>query len=374
MGGLVFVDDVDVDPHTPLLGVFTDWVRHLGGSKSVATVRGYVSDVHVLARILARQADRTAPDPDLTLTPPSGVSAGMWSDAVRWVSVLTLSDLHPERLSAAFAEFGAGTPARATGPQRRQDATRRRAAAAWTTLCEYATVRGFLAANPMRDPRIDRGARPSYNPVPFELGEADTLLRVLATPDEARTSRKPWPLRDLALVSFLLTTGVRASEVCAVTVADVRDLDLAPHVHVLGKGSKFRTIPLARSTTAVLLEYLADRTDRLGEPAGTDRLFVHPDGRAFTTRSLQHLVYRWYARAGITPRGRSCVHALRHTFATQLVNSSASIVEVMELLGHASLETTRRYLKSVGHGLRDAVEANPNTELVARHSNSQPTR
>lgn len=363
MAGLSFADDVTVTPNTPLLPIFLEWVTRLSADKSPATVRAYVQDCLGLATVLLEVVGRAAPSGPLAVrTPPPGVSADVFSRAVRAVGELTLGDLHPQHMADMLARYSI-----APSGQRRAPATRRRAAAAWTTLCEYATRRGLLAANPMRDARIEAGPRPAHSPAPFEMSEARALLDVLATADVARTSRKPWPARDLALAAVLLTAGIRLSEACGARILDVRDRDEAPHLHVLGKGSKFRTVPLARSTTDVLETYLAERTQRFGEPQREDALFVRSDGRPFTSRALQHLVYRWYARAGITPHGRTCVHALRHTFATHLVNSSASIVEVKELLGHESLETTRKYLRSVGHGLRDAIEANPGVDLV-RHA------
>lgn len=373
MAGLSFADDVDVSVDSPLLPVFVDWVSTLTGEKSRATVRAYVADIQLVSRALVDVLGRAVPeetDDPAASRVPAGVSAASFRETVRLVSVLTLGDLHPRHLAEAFAAFGSAAPDRrrvvrpGIETEPRRAATRRRAAAAWTALCEHARAHGLLAANPMRDPRISRGPKPTYSPTPFELGEAERLLRTVATADVARTSRRPWPARDLALASVLLTSGIRLAEACAVTVGDVRDLTGSPHLHVFGKGNKHRTVPLARATVGTLEVYLAEREHAGGAPVASAALFVHRDGRPFTPRSMQHLVYRWYARAGITPRGESCVHALRHTFATQLVNSSASIVEVMELLGHESLDTTKRYLQSVGHGLRDAVEANPGAHLV----------
>jgi site-specific recombinase XerD len=374
MGALSFADEVDVSADTPLLPVFVAWVSVLTGEKSRATVRAYVADIHLVSLLLLEVVGREVGPDAAALADsqrvPSGVSPTTYHETVLVLSALTLGDLHPRNLADAFAAFGSATPGRRRSvrpgveAEPRRAATRRRAAASWTALCEHARVHGLLASNPMRDPRISKGPKPVHSPTPFELGEAERLLRTVATADVARTSRRPWPARDLALASVLLTSGIRLAEACAATIGDVRDLEGAPHLHVLGKGNKHRTVPLARSTVGTLESYLAERTATLGPVPLSAALFVHRDGRAFTPRSLQHLVYRWYQRAGITPRGESCVHALRHTFATQLVNSSASIVEVKELLGHESLDTTKRYLQSVGHGLRDAVEANPGARLV----------
>jgi site-specific recombinase XerD len=367
MAGVAFVDDVDVTPDEPLAGAFTEWVAQLVRDRSPATVRSYVSDAGLVAAILCDVVGRDPVQGADLGPPPAPVSQQVWERTCAAVAALRLGDLHPRHLEAAFTRFATRTdhsPAAGQGGLRAAS-TRRRAASAWTTLCEYATRRGLLAANPMRDPRIDRGPRPAHSPTAFEAFEERRLLETIATADTKVTSRKPWPQRDLALLAFLLTAGTRLSETVNAKVGDLRDLDGSARVRVLGKGGKYRVIPLTAPTVQVLRAYLAERAERFGRLGPRDHLFVKADGQPFTPRSMQHLVYRWYARAGVAPAGRSCVHALRHTFATHLVDGGASIVEVQELLGHASLETTKRYLKSVGDGLRQAVEANPATRMVA---------
>lgn len=369
MPALSFAEDVDARPDTALLPLVLDWVVTLSASKSPLTVRSYVADAALIGSLLAQEVDRPGPTLELpaTIRVPAGVSVPSFTAMYSTFAVLQLGDLHPAHLERVFLTFAAQVPGRRRRPrdvEPRRNSTRRRAAASFTTFCEYATVRGYLAANPMRDPRIVRGGRATATPTSLELFEVEKLLQTVCVSDVVRTSRKPWPVRDVALAAVLLTTGLRLAETISVRVGDLRDVESAPHVTVLGKGSKFRTIPLARDTVTLVQDYLTDRHQRFGAPSAGDPLFVRVDGRPFTARSLEHLVYRWYERAGVQPRGESCVHVFRHTFATQLVNAGASIVEVQELLGHESLETTKRYLRSVGFGLRDAVEANPSTALV----------
>jgi len=233
-------------------------------------------------------------------------------------------------------------------------------------MCALLVRRGLLAANPVDSPRVARVRPKTPAPFHFDYEEAETLLATIATPDTATTSRKPWALRDVALAAVLLTGGPRVAEACAVAVGDVRAKGVSPRLHLVGKGNKSRTLPLSAPTLEALQAYLAEREQRFGKPAPNDPLFVKHDGTPFTPRTMAHLVERWYTRAGIRPRARSCVHALRHTFATQLLDSGATVAEVQRLLGHASLETTQRYLDVVGSGLRDAVTAHPVTRMLER--------
>src|ERR687885_403626 len=85
-------------------------------------------------------------------------------------------------------------------------------------------------------------------------------------------------------------------------------------------------------------------------------LFVGRGGEAMTRGDVQYTIARLYRRAGLgaqKPAG-ALVHALRHTFATQTLETGADVVEVQELLGHSSLNTTRRYLEATASQLRDA--------------------
>jgi site-specific recombinase XerD len=84
---------------------------------------------------------------------------------------------------------------------------------------------------------------------------------------------------------------------------------------------------------------------------------------------VQYLIERLYVRAGIraqVPAG-ALVHALRHTFATTALEGGANVVEVQQLLGHSSLDTTKRYLEATANELRDAVRAHPSHLALQRH-------
>lgn len=138
-------------------------------------------------------------------------------------------------------------------------------------------------------------------------------------------------LRDRALLEVLYGTGLRVSEVASLRVADVADKDL---VTVRGKGDKERVVPLAGAARAALDLYLAQGRDALAGSSAGSALWVGIRGGALDTRGIRRVVR---SRLGTFP------HALRHSFATHLLEGGADLRTVQELLGHVELATTQIY-------------------------------
>ena len=140
-------------------------------------------------------------------------------------------------------------------------------------------------------------------------------------------------------------------------------------MEVKGKGGKARPIPLTATLDEVLEAYLRERRalfpkEDLDHPSTP--LFVDVRGRRLTVDQIRYLVEKLYVRAGVraqVPAG-ALVHALRHTFATSALEAGADVVELQELLGHASLETTRRYLSATAQGLRHVIQSHPAQEAL----------
>jgi len=138
---------------------------------------------------------------------------------------------------------------------------------------------------------------------------------------------------------------------------------------VVGKGDKARVIPIYPQIEVLIDRYLASRAERfpdhdLEHPATP--LFVAATGVVMTPRAVQYLIERLYVRAGIrtqVPAG-ALVDALRHTFATAALAGGANVLEVQQLLGHSSLDTTRRYLEATANELTDAVRAHPSQQAL----------
>jgi integrase/recombinase XerC len=141
---------------------------------------------------------------------------------------------------------------------------------------------------------------------------------------------------------------------------------------VAGKGNKTRAIPIEGGLEEVLEAYLATRRANfehhdLDHPATP--LFVDVRGRGLSVDQVKYLIERLYVRAGLRARvpAGALVHALRHTFATSALEAGADVVELQTLLGHASLDTTRRYLDATAEGLREVVRGHPGQVALRDH-------
>jgi site-specific recombinase XerD len=127
-------------------------------------------------------------------------------------------------------------------------------------------------------------------------------------------------------------------------------------IGVRGKGNKERTVPLEPEVEAIVDLYLASRRARFGERL-TPPLFVDYKGAPLTRGAVQYMMGRLYDTAGIraqVPRG-ALVHALRHTAATSWARNGATGVELMLLMGHASLGTAQRYVDATGREVKAAA-------------------
>jgi integrase/recombinase XerC len=181
--------------------------------------------------------------------------------------------------------------------------------------------------------------------IPTHLSEPE-IARLIETPDTG----DPLGRRDRAILELFYASGLRLSELVAI---DLEDLNLGDRmVRVMGKGGKERILPFNQSTVSAVKAWMKDRAAILGnrEPgAGSrkkskvvkDPLFINYRGTRLTGRSVDRLLRRYVAqcstRMGVSP------HALRHSFATHLLQRGADLRAIQELLGHARLSTTQRY-------------------------------
>jgi site-specific recombinase XerD len=168
--------------------------------------------------------------------------------------------------------------------------------------------------------------------------------------DEA-TGDDPRALRDLALVELLYGAGLRISECCGLGVADV-DLKKST-VTVLGKGAKVRRIPLGEPAREAVRRYLRQGRPALvtGPQAGS-ALFLNARGRPLGPRDARRVLDRHPMSDGRTLHP----HALRHAYATHLLDGGADLRAVQELLGHADVGTTQIYTHVTRDRLRSVYE------------------
>jgi integrase/recombinase XerC len=278
----------------------------LNRNASPHTVRAYDSDLTQLLASLARSKSRR-------------------------MSELAPADVDAEGIRAFLGELHARGNSRASAA-RKLTAVR--------TFCRYLRREGLISDDPsvlVGSPRTERKL-----PAHLEVGEME---RLLSMPDGSM----PLGRRDRAILELFYASGLRLSELVGL---DLEDVNIAGRmVRVLGKGRKERIVPFNRSTASALREWLRDRAG-FAPPAADlpgrrraakkrDALFVNYQGGRLSTRSVDRLVRRYVSmcstRFGISP------HALRHSFATHLLQRGADLRAIQELLGHARLSTTQRY-------------------------------
>ena len=188
------------------------------------------------------------------------------------------------------------------------------------------------------DPAAMAVAPKREHKVPAHLS-VDEMSRLLEAPDTS----VPLGRRDHAILELFYASGLRLSELVGL---DVEDVNLPQRiVRVSGKGGKERLVPFNTTTQKALRRWYSDRgllrAMAAGRKAGGDPVFINSRGARLTGRSVQRLVARYVAgcstRFGISP------HALRHSFATHLLERGADLRAIQELLGHVQLSTTQRY-------------------------------
>ena len=163
----------------------------------------------------------------------------------------------------------------------------------------------------------------------------ETLAALLEAPDPST----PVGLRDGALLELLYATGIRVGELVAIQTGDI---DLAQgQVKVLGKGAKERIVPLHRRAADRIRQYVREGRPRLLKSEATDALFLSTRGRPLSPEAVRRILTQNLNRAGAA--ASVSPHALRHTFATHMVEGGADLRTVQELLGHIALSTTQIY-------------------------------
>jgi integrase/recombinase XerC len=304
------------------LAEFLDHLR-LNENASAHTVRAYDSDLSQFITFVAAHLNRRRPD-------------------------LAASDFNHLNIRAFLGELHKRGNSRASAARK---------LAAIRTFGKYLRREGAIDG----DPAALVGTPKREERLPAHLGESE-MSRLLEMPDTS----SPLGRRDRAILELFYASGLRLSELVGVGLEDV---NLSSRVvRVLGKGGKERIVPFNRSTEAAIRVWLKDREEiaaagfsllAAGKPAKKSRrssepLFLNYQGGRLSTRSVDRLVRKYVAacstRFGISP------HALRHSFATHLLERGADLRVIQELLGHARLSTTQRYTHVNAAQLLDAYK------------------
>jgi site-specific recombinase XerD len=195
-----------------------------------------------------------------------------------------------------------------------------------------------LLSSPRKPRRLPRVLKPAEVGALLDGIPADGLLE----------------LRDRALFELAYSSGLRAQELVSLEL-DSLDFD-AETVRVQGKGEKTRLVPVGEHARRALERYLAAARPRLVLQDGDPALFVSKSGRRLSTSDVRRRLHNWARRAALTTPAviDAHPHALRHSFATHLLEGGADLRAIQELLGHASISTTQVYTRVESSRLRSA--------------------
>lgn len=178
----------------------------------------------------------------------------------------------------------------------------------------------------------------------LSMDEMHRMLEQAATGDGLTSRQKAWHKltvkRDFALLSLFLGTGVRVSECVGMNIGDV-DLENNAFL-VTRKGGNQVVLYFPAEVAEALAEYITEREKMKAQPGHEDALFLSMQKRRITQRAVQNLVKK-YAAVAAPLKPRISPHKLRSTFATNLYNKTGDIYLVADVLGHTSVDTTRKH-------------------------------
>jgi len=296
-----------------LIGKFLDYLDKQRNF-SAHTVRSYAIDLEQFCRFLSA-ADGSALPPEAKL-----------DDLPAW------DEIDPKRLSRLIPQVAAAQIRGYLAIMRNQGYAKSTVARKLATLrsfYKYLAKTELITASPVtavRTPRQDKRL-----PKCLDIKRVDALL---SAPD-AHTLLGS---RDRAILEAIYSAGLRISELVSLNVEDLDEF--AGAVRVRGKGKKERLGPLGSKAMDALADYLTKRSAEFGK-VRKGPLFVTKSGKRISTRSVRRRFDKYLAVAGIDPTVSP--HALRHSFATHMLNAGADLRTLQEMLGHESLSTTQIY-------------------------------
>ena len=227
------------------------------------------------------------------------------------------------------------------------------ALAAWRGLYTWWGRQGVLSANPVQGVRAPKATKP--------LPKALSVEQAVALADQPDTPGAPaLAARDRAICELLYGCGLRTGELLGLDVhagPQARGWVDAPDAtaHVLGKGSKRRSVPVGGPALAALAAWLKLRNELVQPGPPQPALFISRLGRRLTPNQLRARLKAQGLQAGLPTHVHP--HMLRHSYASHLLQSSSDLRAVQELLGHASISTTQVYTKLDFQHLAKAYDA-----------------
>jgi integrase/recombinase XerC len=284
--------------------LLTQFLEHLRYERNVSehTLRNYASDLNQFLDHLAPADPQSGKRAEVDITQIDHITIREW-----------LSTLH--------------------SAQKKKSSVARKLAAL-RTFFQFAVREGLLEMNPAKlvsTPRLEKKL-----PQHLSIEEA---IKFIETPDVETDLGK----RDRAMLELMYATGVRVSELTKMGLADIDFRNRL--IRVTGKRRKERIVPFGEPAQEALEAYLGIRHGFLSNAPVSERepdaLFLNYQGTRITTRSVGRMVEKYIricaGMHNISP------HALRHSFATHLLDSGADLRDIQELLGHARLSSTQIY-------------------------------
>ena len=186
------------------------------------------------------------------------------------------------------------------------------------------------------DPTADLHSPQRIRPLPKAISEA-AIEALLSSPN----IETPAGLRDRAMLELMYATGLRVSELVTLPVEAIHLRERFIQV-LAGKGGKQRLVPMGEEASVWLARYLRQARTMLAGPGARDFAFVNQRGEPLTRQGFWFIIKQYATSAGIA-REQLSPHALRHSFATHLLNHGADLRVVQMLLGHADITTTQIY-------------------------------
>lgn len=259
------------------------------------------------------------------------------ADAVQLARWAIDRSLAPAQLDAkAVRRYMAGLSERGLAPS-----STARKLAALRALFASQREHGLIAHNPAE--LIARPRKGSRLPHVLSAREAAALLDAIPGSDALT-------LRDRAIFELAYACGLRAEELVSLQLADV-DYD-GEQLRVEGKGRKTRFVPVGEPAMAALRAYVERARPALVGADPPRVLFVSKTGRPLGTGDIRRRLHTWTRRVGAGEG--STPHALRHSYATHLLDGGADLRSIQELLGHASVSSTQIYTRVESARLRSA--------------------
>ncbi len=226
------------------------------------------------------------------------------------------------------------------GGEKLSENSKRRLVSSVRGFYKFLMFEGHIDKNPAED--LVSPQKGQYLPRFLNKAEIEQLLMAPDTSTE-------YGLRDRAILELMYASGLRVSEAASLRIGDV-DLE-GGIVTTTGKGSKTRRVPVGASAVEWLRSYLVLR--RKKEITGSDRLFTNSAGGQIDRQTIYLAIVRYAEKCGF--KGVS-PHTLRHSFATHLIQNSANIRSVQQMLGHADISTTQVYTHITNVQLKENYE------------------